>query len=307
MFVSVIIPCYRSPKSLANQVSELAELFNNSSQFEVLLICDDCPSDSWSLITQIAHENLNVKGYLLGKNIGQSAATFFGLKMARGNLLITMDDDGQHTIDAVKKIVTEVGNGFDIVYGVTRNSHHVNIRKILSNSFRRMLSFLNLFPDIRRISSLRAIKSNSLGSLSHHSSMSSDIDWLITQKTERISFVEVTPAERSEGNSTYSFIRLIRHALRLVFSSSERLLTMISYLGVLALFISTLLGLITLVSYSLGKIEVAGYSSIIILITFLFSITITILSVIGRQLAIVGRNTAAIELAWVRDTINVVS
>lgn len=307
MSVSVVIPCYSSPKSLANQVSELTRLFSNSSQFEVILVCDACPGNSWSLIKQIAQENLKVRGYLLGRNVGQSAATFFGLKMARGNLRITMDDDGQHTIDAVKRIVAEDCDGFDVVYGVPRNSYNGNIRRLLSNSFRHMLGAFGFFPDIRRISSLRAIKSNVLNTLFHYSSMSSDIDWFISQRTERIHFVEVTLAERLEGKSNYSFIKLVRHALRLVSSSSEKLLTITSYLGVLALFISTSVGLVTLASYSLGQIKVAGYTSIVILLTFLFSITITILGVIGRQLAILGRNTGAIELTWVRDTINVIN
>src|SRR5262245_44760489 len=106
--VSVVVPVYRSQEILPRLVDETAEALSSAGyagRFEMVLVCDASPDDSWRVIRRLAHANPSVRGMLLRKNAGQHNATMAGLATARGSRIVVMDDDLQHPPSAIPALL----------------------------------------------------------------------------------------------------------------------------------------------------------------------------------------------------------
>ena len=90
MDVSIVIPCYRSEKTVKNVVDELKETFKQRPEmsYEIILVNDHSPDGVWNVIRDIVHSNTNIKGVSLAKNFGQHAAIMAGLREAKGNIML---------------------------------------------------------------------------------------------------------------------------------------------------------------------------------------------------------------------------
>ena len=107
--ISVIIPVYNSSLSLKSLIDELfIELKNNFKSYELILIDDKSLDDSWKIITKLCETHTWIKGIALRKNVGQHNAILAGLRYASGQIIITMDDDGQNDPKYVKDLYFDI-------------------------------------------------------------------------------------------------------------------------------------------------------------------------------------------------------
>ena len=123
--ISVLIPVYMGGNSLpplTSQISEQLSALNLS--FEIIFICDNSPDKSWEIIESIATENSHVQGFLLRTNVGQHNALIAGLNHCSGSIIITMDDDLQHSPRDIPTLITEIRKGYDVVYTKFVNREH---------------------------------------------------------------------------------------------------------------------------------------------------------------------------------------
>jgi len=277
--ISVVIPMFNSGDSLALLVGELREFFNEAGiSAEILLINDGSRDRSWETAQSLLSGKPQLIAVNLTKNFGQHAALLVGLKMARGEIVITMDDDLQHPPSQIPLLIAEIQNGNDVVYGVPAQERHGLWRDFCS-SFGKF--FLQRALGIQRAedtSAFRAIKREILSSFLHYDNYYVDIDALLAWVTDRFSSVRVRHQPRKYGKSNYTFYKLLSHTAKMVLSFTTLPLRLISIIG----FIFTLFGLL-LFTYVLAAYLI--YSSAIPGFAFLAS-TITILS--GAQLFALG-------------------
>lgn len=159
--VSVVIPTFRRGKILRALVVEIRnQLFKDQKkrEFEIIIVNDDSPDDTEAVIAGLAQEFLEVIGVNLVQNVGQQLATLAGLRLARGSIIVTIDDDGKNLPADIPRLIQHLSQGFDLVYGLSESSDpvgfHRRIGTALKNRFLR--SFCHL-PDIKTFSSFRAI------------------------------------------------------------------------------------------------------------------------------------------------------
>ena len=131
MKLSIVIPVYNSSIILNDLVREINFALTNkySGSFELILVNDCSLDDSWNVIENLSKKFKFIKGIDLKNNIGQHAAIFVGLKYAKGNLIITMDDDLQHPPKSIVNICKKLINN-DACYTVYINRKH-SLWKIL--------------------------------------------------------------------------------------------------------------------------------------------------------------------------------
>ena len=113
--ISVVIPCYRSEKMIVSVVEEIMS-YLKGREYEIILVCDCSPDNVWGEIKGLQDKYPAVHGILFSKNFGQHAATLAGYRHVTGDIIITMDDDGQSDPSAISRMIEKIHEGYDVVY-----------------------------------------------------------------------------------------------------------------------------------------------------------------------------------------------
>ena len=125
--VSIVVPVYRSAPILPKLVEAIECVMSEASlskQYELILVNDASPDDSWPVIQSLAYTRRAIRGICLRKNAGQHNATMAGIRHAVGRSVVTMDDDLQHPPDAIPLLLAKLEAGFDVCYARYLNRKH---------------------------------------------------------------------------------------------------------------------------------------------------------------------------------------
>ena len=128
--VSFVIPCYRSAHTLPGVIDEIKGTMKklNAYDYEVVLINDCSPDDTFEIIKGLCKENDNITGINLAKNFGQHSALMAGFHYVKGDIVICLDDDGQTPADEAGKLIERIEQGADVVYAKYNHKHHSGFR-----------------------------------------------------------------------------------------------------------------------------------------------------------------------------------
>ena len=96
--ISFVIPCYHSAKTLGAVVRDIIDTVATRSQYtyEIILVNDNPPDDTWDVIQELCRENPQIHGICFSKNFGQHAALMAGYRRVTGDIIVSLDDDGQN-------------------------------------------------------------------------------------------------------------------------------------------------------------------------------------------------------------------
>ena len=124
--VSFVIPCYRSTLTLPNVIQEIENTMDTLEgyEYEIVLVNDCSPDETFSVIRQLCEKNSKIKGINLAKNFGQHAALMAGFAHVKGDVVVCLDDDGQTPADEVGKLLGKLEEGADVVYAEYEHKKH---------------------------------------------------------------------------------------------------------------------------------------------------------------------------------------
>ena len=130
--VSFVIPCYKSALTIEGVVKEItgAMAAEPAYEYEIILVNDCSPDDTFEVIRRICQSDERVKGVNLSKNFGQHAALMAGFAQTKGDLVVCLDDDGQTPADEVDKLLNKLEEGFDAVYASYEHKQHSAFRNL---------------------------------------------------------------------------------------------------------------------------------------------------------------------------------
>ena len=127
MTISVVVPVYNSELSLEELVVGLAKVLPNvCERFELILVNDGSRDRSWEVVQSLVDRHGWVRGVDMLRNYGQHNALLCGVRAARHDVIVTMDDDLQHPPEELPRLLERLGEGYDVVYGTrlsTRRPH----------------------------------------------------------------------------------------------------------------------------------------------------------------------------------------
>ncbi|MRR30365.1 glycosyltransferase [bacterium] len=284
--VSVVVPVYNSAQTLELLVSGLQSIFEKLAVPCELILVDDCSKDgSWGTIARIAELNQWVTGISLMRNYGQHNALLCGIRAARFDTLVTMDDDLQNPPSEIPKLLAELDRGFDVVYGRPLIEQHGLCRNLASAITKLALGSVMGIETARSVSAFRAFRTQVRDAFASYQSWFVSIDVLLTWGASRFSAVAVDHQPRARGVSNYTLIKLLRHAVNMLTGFSVLPLQLASLFGFLfALFGMGVLAYV-LGCYVLLGSSVPGFPFLASIIAILSGVQLFALGVMGEYIA----------------------
>jgi glycosyltransferase involved in cell wall biosynthesis len=238
MNLSVVVPVYRGEKYVEPLVTRLSKALPAfAEKYEVILVNDGSSDGSWGVIEQLAKKYPWVRGFRLMRNYGQHNATLCGVRLARYEVIVTMDQDLQHPPEDIPLLLAELEKGFDVVYGSPRKLPQSFIRNLLTANIKRILANIMGVPSVKNISAFRAFPAHLRSAFDNFQSPTMILDVLLSWGTTRFTSVQVDIAEAR--NSNYNFAALVDMSLLILVGYSTKPLRLASWIG----FAMTLFGI----------------------------------------------------------------
>lgn len=209
--VSFVIPCYRSALTIGGVVKEIQDTMTKLEQYryEIILVNDCSPDDTFEVITKLCEENTNICGVNLAKNFGQHGALMAGFHQVTGDILVCLDDDGQTPADEVGKLLAEIENGQDVVYASYDHKKHSLFRNFGSWMNEKMTEFLLGKPKDLFVSSYFAARRFIVDEMLKYENAYPYVIGLVLRATKKICNVPVHHREREIGASGYTLGKLL--------------------------------------------------------------------------------------------------
>jgi len=283
--ISVVIPVYNSGLILSSLIGRLIPALKKiSDTFEILLVNDGSYDNSWQIVSELTKKSRKIIGIDLMRNYGQHNALLCGIRAAKNDIVITMDDDLQHPPEEIHKLVEKLLEGFDVVYGIPLKQVHEPWRNFFSWFTKTVLSKMLGIKGIKTISAFRAIKTDLRKAFINFDSPNILIDALLTWGTNNFGTVEVNEDKRSAGRSNYTFIKLFQMAMLVLTGFSTIPLRIASAIG----FFFTLFGggvLIYVIIRAVQEGSIPGFPFLASIISIFSGVQLFTLGIFGEYLA----------------------
>ena len=284
--ISVVVPVYNSAATLGELVSRLEQVLAGvAPRFELLLVNDGSADGSWAALQELAQAHPSVRAINLMRNYGQHNALLCGIRAARYDLVVTLDDDLQNPPEEVPKLLEKLAEGYDVVYGTPDEPQHEIWRNLASEVTKWVLQGTMGAKVARKVSAFRVFRRPLGEAFASYSAPSVCIDVLLTWGTSRFAAIPVRQEARRMGASGYSLRRLVRHALTMMTGFSTLPLQLASAMG----FVFTLFGvailLFVLARYWIHGGSVPGFPFLASVIVIFAGAQLFALGIMGEYLA----------------------
>lgn len=284
--ISIVVPVYNSEQALPELCSRLtAVLAELATQFEIILINDGSRDQSWSVISRLASEDPAIRGFNLMRNYGQHNALLCGIRAARYELIVTIDDDLQHPPEEIGRLIALLGNGYDVVYGTPQQEQHGLWRDLASQVTKLALQSVMGASIARDVSAFRAFRTQLRDAFAEYRSPYVSIDVLLTWATTRFTAVRVAHETRKIGQSNYTFRKLVTHALNMITGFSTWPLKVASMIGLIFALFGGIVLIFVLGRYLVEGDSVAGFPFLASVIAIFSGAQLFALGIIGEYLA----------------------
>ncbi len=282
MHLSVVSPIYNAALHLEEFVTELEKyILPITNDYEIVLVDDFSPDNSWKHIESICTTHPNVKGIKLSRNFGQHYAITAGLDNANGEWIIVMDCDFQDAPSEIPNLYNKTKEGFDVVLARRINRKDGFVKKLFSKLFWKTLGWLtgtNIDHTVANFGIYNKKVIQAVCSLRESIRFfPSMILWVGFSKTT----LDVKHQERQTGTSGYNFSRMFKLALDVMLAYSDKPIRLVIKMGFFISLFTLLIGLYYLYLNITHQILVPGYTSLIISIWFLSGLIILILGILG--------------------------
>ncbi len=282
MILSVVSPVYKAEKIIPLLVSRIEKSVEKiTPDFEIILVDDGSPDNSWAVIEQIAATNSKIKGIKLSRNFGQHPTIMAGLSQAKGNWIVVMDCDLQDQPEEIEKLYIKALEGFDVVLARRINRRDTFLKKMSSLIFSKIYGFFTDTKYNNEIANFGIYNSKVINAIlqitDHIKFFPLFVDFVGFKSTAII----VEHSAREIGETSYSISKLINLAFNSIISFSNKPLKMFVKFGLSISLLSLFVGIYYIFQALNGKTEVLGYTSIIVSIWFLSGVIITTIGITG--------------------------
>lgn len=300
---SVVVPVYRGAQSIGELQRRLvAALEPLNGSHEIIFVDDRGSTENWPAIEALCAAHPFVRGIRLSRNFGQHAATLCGISHARGEWIVTIDEDLEQPPESVPELLRMAQQGHLVVYGVNDERSHAWWRNVTSEVGRSLFKFA--IPSLNReYTSFRVIHYSVAKGLERFQSPFTFIDGYISWITHNYATVVVPHDTRPHGSSSYSVRMLVSHMINIFVTFSDLPLRVATWLGLGASLGGAIWGIFILVARLSGAVGVSGYASIMAGMTFLGGLQLLILGIFGEYLARINFKTASMPLFLVEREI----
>jgi len=307
--LSIVIPVYRSEDCLEPLVAAIADALTPTGRdYQVVLVNDFSPDNSWAVIESICARNRNVIGVDLRRNFGQDNAIITGLRLARGKYVAVMDDDLQHHPADLPLLLAKIEEGFDVVFAEFRAKRQKLWKNVGSWFNGKFAEWVINKPRDVYLSPYKIIRGEVAEMICGYDGPDPYIDGLLFQVTARITQIPVDHHPRYAGRSSYTFWKSLRVWARLAVSFSAKPLRLVTWFGLLFAAFGLMLA-VAVVVYRLRwpedfSKETAGWASLMVALLVVSGIQLIFFGVLGEYTGRTFLNVNRKPQSAIREVLN---
>lgn len=285
--LSIVVPVYRSATILPQLVEQIdAEMCKEglADNFELLLVNDASPDNSWQIIRSLAAAHPFIKGISLRRNFGQHNAIMAGLNHISGEFVVLMDDDLQHPPQAIGEIVRTLAEGYDVCYTNYVNRQHALWKKLGSQFNDWVAARMLGKPKGLYLSSFKGLRKEIAQEIIRYDGPYAYVDGLILDVTRSITTIDIEHQARHEGEGNYNLRRSISLWMKMATSFSVLPLRLATYVGFAFAALSFVMIVFIIIQKLLHPEFPRGWASLIATILFIGGIQTICIGMIGEYL-----------------------
>lgn len=287
--ISIVIPVYKSSDSLFVLVDQIKNLQVSIGYTVQLVFVNDSPFflKTCESLDQISKNYENIKVITLRKNRGQHMALLVGLSKAEGEYIFTMDDDLQHPVEDIPKLLTIIkeNKDIDVIFAIPdKTKKHSFWRNLGSKLINNMISYFQKKPKGLVGSSFRLMTNEVSQVIVNNYNAMPSVSSLLIQSTDNIINVKVGHNKREFGVGNYSFSQLLTLSLNNIIHYSSLPLKIVGFVGFIGFASSIIFVLVIIVKKLFFDLNFPGYASTVSLISFFGGLNLLAIGIIGEYL-----------------------
>ena len=303
--ISIVSPVYRAETIIDNLVERIvAAVSKLTDSYEIILVEDCGPDNSWAKIQENCNKNPKVKGIKLSRNYGQQHAMQAGLDASKGDYVITMDCDLQDRPEEIQKLYQKALEGYDIVLASRHKRKDSFFKKLFSKLFYNLLSYLTGYKHDESVANFGIYSKKVIEAVTEMRESVRYFPTMVNWVGFRSTKVNVNHAPREEGKSNYNFKSLFRLAMDIILSHSDKPIRILIKTGGIVSIGAFIIAIIYLYKWVSGDIFVLGYTSLIVSIWFLSGIIMATLGIVGLYVGKTFEGVRNRPLYIIKETIN---
>lgn len=306
MDLSVVSPVYRGEKMLSELVERIHKAISPlTDDYEIVLVNDCSPDNSWECISEICKVDKKVKGINLSRNFGQPYAITAGLTYAKGNYIAVIDCDLQNKPEDLPAMYQKALEGYDVVSARRVVREDTFMKRMSSAIFHRVYDFLSGFETDKAVAEFGIYSRKIVDVYCSIPEYSRSFVELIHTLGFKKTTVDVLHDHRLEGKSSYNLYRLLKLSYDSIISNSNRPLHLAVALGLMMSILSFLMAIYNIFAKFWGLNEVAGYTSTIFSIWFVGGLLLLMMGVLGLYIGKIFDQVKGRPVFIVSDTLNI--
>ena len=284
--VSFVVPCYCSANTIGSVVDEIEGAMAQLPQYgyEIILVNDSSPDSTFSVLAALAEKDGRITAVDLARNFGQHGALMAGFHHCTGDIIVCLDDDGQTPADEVGKLLSKLEEGYDVVYASYEHKQHSRFRNLGSKFNGLMTEIMLGKPKGLTLTSYFVMRRFVLNDILRYNNCYPYIDGLVLRSSSRYATVPVNHRQRQQGESGYTFGKLIALWMNGFTSFSVKPLRLSTYAGALTAFLGFIYALVIIIKHFVDSSVPAGWSSTMALQLVLGGIILVVLGLIGEYI-----------------------
>ena len=275
-----------------------------TDDYEIILVNDASPDNSWVKMVEICGKDKKVKGINLSRNFGQHYAISAGLSKVNGDWIVVMDCDLQDRPEEIPNLYAKAQEGYDIVYARRVVRQDKFFKKLSSTLFFVVYNWLSGSNEDKSIANFGIYKKQVINELNRMPEYTRSFGSLLRYVGFKIATVDVQHAERAEGASSYNLYKLLKLSFDVIISNSNKPLRIATELGLIMSVLSFSLAVYNIIANLSGIIEVPGYTTTVFSIWFVGGLLLFVLGIIGLYIGKIFDQVKGRQIFIIRDAIN---
>lgn len=305
--ISIVSPEYRGEKSVQALVDRVsASVGKITDDYEIILVNDASPDNTWLQIVKVCTNNPRVKGIDLSRNFGQHNAITAGLTYARGEWIVIMDCDLQDLPEEIPNLYNEAQKGgYDIVFARRMVKHVGWWKRFSSTAFHATLDWLSGAKTDPAIGNFGIYHSKVAKAMLAIPQQMRGLQTLLSIVGFRSSSIEVEQAPSARGGSSYTLKKLFTQAFNVILARTNKPLRFAVGLGFCMSALSIVLALYNIFARLTGIIQLQGYTTTVFSIWFVGGLMLFMMGILGLYIGKIFDQVKGLPLFLVNSTLNV--
>ena len=304
--LSVVIPCYKAEKMVATVVDETISALSTRPEYEyeIILINDGSTDKTWEEIEQLAREKTRIKSINLARNFGQHAALMAGYRAVTGDIVVGIDDDGEHDPAYIFALVDKLNEGYDYVCAHFTETPPHGLRKLGTAVNAKMAELLIGKPRTAELSSFYVERRFVTDYIITCNNPFPYIAGLLLQATHNMVTVDVPKRKRMDGASGYTLKKLFGLWINGFTAFSVKPLRVATLMGALVACFGFIIGIAVVIQKICNPDILIGYSSLMAGLLFIGGCILLSLGLIGEYIGRIYMNINSIPQYVIRESVN---